>query len=60
MLAVGARAGRKGIVYLVDAAALEQGAGVEEETKESAQAYASFPAPKRTQYREGWLPDFSS
>jgi uncharacterized cupin superfamily protein len=59
VLAVGARGGRKGIVYLVAAAALEHGAGVEEETKESAQAYGRFPPPTRTQYHDGWLPDLS-
>lgn len=56
VLAVGARGGRMGIVYLVDAAAVEHGAGVEEETTKSADA--RFPAPVRTPYREDWLPDF--
>ena len=57
VLAVGARGGRKGIVYLVSATALKHGAGVEEEATKSAVAYARFPAPKRSGYRDGWLPD---
>ena len=57
VLAVGARGGRKGIVYPVAESALEHGAGVEEETTKSAEAYARFPAPRRAQYRDGWLPD---
>ena len=57
VLAVGARGGRKGIVYLVDQAALENSAGVERETDKSAEAYANFPRAKRSPYREGWLPD---
>jgi uncharacterized cupin superfamily protein len=57
VLAVGARGGRKGIVYLVDATALKQGAGVEEEATKSAVAYASFPPSRRSEYREGWLPE---
>jgi uncharacterized cupin superfamily protein len=57
VLAVGARGGRKGIVYLVAAAALAHGAGVEEETTKSAEAYARFPGSRRSLYRDGWLPD---
>jgi uncharacterized cupin superfamily protein len=57
VLAVGARGGRKGIVYLVADAAVKHGAGVEEETKKSAEAYARFTPSARSQYREGWLPD---
>ena len=57
VLAVGARGSRKGIVYEVDAVALERGAGVEQETTKFAEAYAQFPAPTRTVYRDGWLPD---
>jgi hypothetical protein len=56
-VAVGARGGRKGIAYQVDATALRHGAGVEQETKKSSEAYARYPAPKRSLYREGWLPD---
>ncbi len=58
VVAVGARGGRKGVVYEVDRAALELGAGVERETTKSAEAYARFPRPARTRYRDGWLPDF--
>jgi uncharacterized cupin superfamily protein len=56
VLAVGARGGRKGIVYEVDAAAIEHGAGVERETTKSAEAYARFPSSSRSSYDEGWLP----
>jgi uncharacterized cupin superfamily protein len=56
LLAVGARGGRKGIVYLVDRVAIAHGAGVEKETTKSAEAYAKFPGSKRSTYREGWLP----
>jgi uncharacterized cupin superfamily protein len=58
VLAVGARGGRKGIVYRVDPAAIRHGAGVERETTKSAQAYAGFPRPARATYRDGCLPDF--
>ena len=57
VLAVGARGGRKGIEYLVASAALAHGAGVEQQTTKSAEAYASSPPPTRSQYREGWLPE---
>jgi uncharacterized cupin superfamily protein len=57
VVAFGARGGRKGIVYRVADAALEHGAGVEEETTKSAEAYARFPASARSRYRDGWLPD---
>jgi hypothetical protein len=53
---VGARGGRKGIAYLVEPVAIAHGAGVEEETTRSAEAYASFPPSVRSTYREGWLP----
>ena len=42
--------------YTVDEAALRHGAGVEEETTDSAQAYARFPEPVPMRYGEGWLP----
>jgi len=42
--------------YPVDEAALRHGAGVEEETTDAEQAYARFPEPEPTRYREGWLP----
>jgi uncharacterized cupin superfamily protein len=57
VLAVGARGGRKGLVYEVDATALEHGAGVERETSSYAEAYARFPASKRVAYGDGWLPE---
>ena len=42
--------------YTVDEAALRHGAGVEEETTDAEQAYARFPKPQPTRYRDGWLP----
>jgi uncharacterized cupin superfamily protein len=59
VLAVGAREyqGREGWGgYPVDEAALRHGAGVERETTEVDEAYAGFPDPESTRYREGWLP----
>jgi uncharacterized cupin superfamily protein len=58
VVAVGARMGRKGVMYVADPLALEHGAGADEETRDSRQAYSPFPAPQRTRYRDGWLPDF--
>jgi hypothetical protein len=45
-----------GGAYTVDEAALRHGAGVEEETTDADQAYARFPEPEPTQFRDGWLP----
>jgi uncharacterized cupin superfamily protein len=42
--------------YTVDEAALQHGAGVEEETRDEVRAYARFPDPEPTRYRDGWLP----
>jgi uncharacterized cupin superfamily protein len=59
VLAVGARehqAGEDWGGYTVDEAALRHGAGVEEETTDAQQAYARFPQPESTRYRDGWLP----
>jgi uncharacterized cupin superfamily protein len=42
--------------YTVDKAALQHRAGVEEETTDAEQAYARFPEPEPTRYRNGWLP----
>jgi uncharacterized cupin superfamily protein len=58
VLAVGARGGRRGLAYRPDPAALRLGASVEAETTKPAEAYASYPHPSRTTYRDGWLPDF--
>ena len=60
LLAVGARDRSTGPdwgAYTVDDVALRHGAGVEQETTESKQAYARFPPREPTRYREGWLPD---
>ena len=43
--------------YTVDEAALRHGACVEKETSDASVAYARFPEPVTTRYREGWLPD---
>lgn len=59
VLAVGAREHQNGPGwggYTVDEAALRHGAGVEEETTRAAEAYARFPDPEWTRYREGLLP----
>jgi uncharacterized cupin superfamily protein len=56
VLAVGARGGRKGLVYPVDQVALAHGAGAEQETTNSAEAYAPYPHPRRSAYGDGWLP----
>ena len=56
VVAAGARGGRRGLRYLVDAVALSHAAGVAEETKEYREAYRRFPAPTRVRYRDGWLP----
>ena len=42
--------------YTVDEAAIRHGAGVEEETTDADVAYARFPDPEPTRYRDGWLP----
>jgi hypothetical protein len=57
VLAVGARGGRKGLVYPVEARALKHGVGAERETTKPQEAYASFPAFARCRYRPGWLPE---
>ena len=59
VLAVGAREHQAAAgwgAYTVDEAALRHGAGVEEETTDAEQAYARFPEPEPTRYRDGWLP----
>jgi uncharacterized cupin superfamily protein len=58
VLAVGARGGRTGLAYVADPAAQRHGAAPDEDTTKPAEAYARFPRPKRTRYRDGWLPDF--
>jgi uncharacterized cupin superfamily protein len=57
VLAVGARGGRKGIVYPVNELALAHEAGVEEETTRPEEAYRRFPRFQRCRYRPGWLPE---
>ena len=57
VLAVGARGGRKGLVYPVEPVALAHDVGVERETTKPQEAYADFPAFERCRYRPGWLPE---
>ena len=59
LIAVGARTHQTGAGwggYPVDEAAIRHGAGVEEETTDPDVAYARFPEPEPTRYRDGWLP----
>jgi uncharacterized cupin superfamily protein len=59
ILAVGAREHQAAADwggYTVDETAIRHGAGVEHETTDAEQAYAGFPQPEPTRYREGWLP----
>jgi len=60
VLAAGARDRSTGPdwgAYTVAAAALRHDAGVERETTDADEAYARFPASRRTRYRAGWLPE---
>jgi uncharacterized cupin superfamily protein len=45
--------------YTVDDAALRHKAGVEKETTDADEAYASVVKREHTRYRAGWLPDMS-
>jgi uncharacterized cupin superfamily protein len=60
VLAVGAREHAdencNGGAYTVDEVAARHGAGVEEETNDADLAYARYPEPEPTPYRDGWLP----
>jgi uncharacterized cupin superfamily protein len=59
VLAVGAREEQADMGwggYTVDETALRHGAGFERETTDADEAYARFPDPEWTRYREGWLP----
>jgi uncharacterized cupin superfamily protein len=58
VLAVGAREHQRDAwgAYPVDELALRHGVGVEVETDDPAVAYARFPQPQATPYRDGWLP----
>ena len=57
VLAVGARGGRKGIVYPVVPLALAHEAGVEQETTKPQEAYRPYPSFRRCRYEAGWLPE---
>jgi uncharacterized cupin superfamily protein len=59
VLAVGAREHQGGEGwggYPVDETALRHGAGVENETTDAAEAYATFEKREPVPYRDGWLP----
>ncbi len=62
VLAIGAREHQTGDwgAYTVDETALRHGVGVEDETTDPEQAYARFPEPESTRYRDGWLPGGSA
>ena len=55
VLAIGARPD-DGVVYPASELAQRHGAGVERETPDAEEAYASFRDDVPTGYREGWLP----
>jgi uncharacterized cupin superfamily protein len=55
VLAVGARVSRD-VVYPRADVALHHGAGVEQETRDSEEAYAPYAKDADTTYRDGWLP----
>ena len=61
VLAIGGRehadADVNGGAYTVDEAAVRLGAGVEKETSDPDLAYARFPEPTPSRYRDGWLPN---
>jgi uncharacterized cupin superfamily protein len=54
---VGRRTRPTGLLYPVNATAARHGASVETETRDGDEAYARFPAPQRTRYPEGTLPE---
>jgi uncharacterized cupin superfamily protein len=57
VLAVGARGGRKGLIYPLSEAARKHGVSVEKETTKPPEAYADLPRSRRVTYREGSLLD---
>jgi uncharacterized cupin superfamily protein len=57
VVAVGARGGRKTLVYPVEPVALAHEAGVEQEVTRPQEAYAGFPKWGRCRYVEGSLPE---
>jgi uncharacterized cupin superfamily protein len=56
LIGVGGRVGPGNPVYTVNDVALKHGAGVEEETATSSDAYAPFPGPVAVPFREEFLP----
>ncbi len=57
VLAVGARNGRKGLIYPRDEVALKHNAGVEQDTSDGSVAYAYVAALLSIRYVEGDLPE---
>ena len=57
VVAVGARGGRKGLVYPVSDLAARHGISVSEETTKPAEADADLPPSRRVGYEDGWLPE---
>ena len=55
LLAIGSRLADD-VVYPASELAQRRGAGVERETRDPSEAYASISEDKETPYREGWLP----
>jgi uncharacterized cupin superfamily protein len=53
---VGRRKRPTELLYPVDETAAKHGASVDTETRDGDEAYARFPDPERTRYREGSLP----
>ena len=56
LLAVGARAKGRSLVYPASEVARKHGAGVEQETAKPEEAYARFAELERSGYRDGDLP----
>lgn len=56
LIAVGSRTAPAATVYPVDPVALRHGAGVREETRIPAEAYAAFPEEQPVAFEEGFLP----
>ena len=58
VVAVGARGGRKELVYPAEGAAARYDAAASRDTTDASEAYARFPRSQRTSYEDGWLPDW--
>jgi uncharacterized cupin superfamily protein len=56
LLAIGGRSDGD-VIYPASEVAVRHGAGVEKDTTDPREAYASMPPDADVPYREGWLPD---